>query len=56
MTCTRCKTTRVVEIVVTIGDRPVRMRSCSLCDTRSWESDGEDLGLRRVLEMATKRR
>lgn len=56
MTCSRCKTSRVVEITVTIGERPVRMRSCSYCDTRWWESEGESLGLPRVLEMATKPR
>lgn len=56
MTCSRCKTTPVVEIAVTIGERPVRMRSCSHCDTRWWESEGEALALPRVLEMATKRK
>ncbi len=56
MTCARCKVSRVVEIAVTIGERPVRMRSCSQCDTRWWESEGEDLSLPRVLELATRRR
>lgn len=56
MTCPLCKTSPVVEIAVTIADRAVRMRSCSRCDTRSWVSEGEDLTLPRVLEMATKRR
>lgn len=56
MTCSRCKTSRVVEITVTIAERPVRMRSCSYCDTRWWDSEGESLPLPRVLELATKPR
>ena len=56
MTCSRCKASRVVEIAVNIGERPVRMRSCSYCDTRWWESEGQPLALPRVLEMATKPR
>lgn len=56
MTCARCKTTRVVEIAVTIGEHPVRMRSCSHCDTRWWDSEGENITLPRVLELATRRR
>ncbi|HVE47539.1 MAG TPA: hypothetical protein VNA57_12435 [Acidimicrobiales bacterium] len=56
MTCSRCKTSRVVEIAVTIGERPVMMRSCSVCDTRWWQSEGEELTLPRVLEMATRPR
>ncbi|MEO7837551.1 MAG: hypothetical protein ABIS21_07930 [Acidimicrobiales bacterium] len=56
MTCARCKVAQVVEIAVTIGERPVRMRSCSHCDTRWWDSEGENLSLPGVVELATRRR
>lgn len=56
MKCARCRASRIVQIAVTIGGRPVTMRSCSRCDMRWWDSEGEDLGLPTVLELATKPR
>ena len=53
MHCPRCKRSRLVEIVLKIGDRPVRMRNCSGCDTRWWDSEGEALELPGVLELAS---
>jgi len=38
---------------MTIKDRTVTMSSCSRCDTRSWDTDGEKVGLTNVLELAT---
>ncbi len=55
MKCPRCKTKRLVDIEVTLGDRRVTMHSCSYCDSRWWESEGESLGLPRVVELATGR-
>ena len=45
-----------MQIGLTIKERNVTMHSCSRCDTRWWDSDGEQLGLTNVLEMATVRR
>ncbi len=56
MTCPRCKASRLVEIKLTIDERAVTMRSCSRCDTRWWDSEGEALQLPGVLELARNRR
>jgi len=45
-----------VQIGLTIKECKVTMHSCSRCDTRWWDSDGEQVGLTDVLEMATVRR
>jgi hypothetical protein len=54
--CERCRNT-LVEISLTIGERPVTMRSCARCDRRSWSSEGESLALGGVLDRigATRR-
>jgi hypothetical protein len=43
----------LVEIGLTLKDRKVVMHSCSRCDTRWWDSDGELLPLTSVLELFT---
>jgi len=45
-----------VQVGLTLKERSVTMHSCSRCDTRWWDSDGEQVGLTDVLEMATVRR
>lgn len=55
MKCPRCQRSRLVEIDVTLGERQVTMHSCSRCDSRWWESDGESLGLPNVLDLVTRR-
>ena len=54
--CPRCHAGRLVEIALNVGERQVRMQSCSRCDTRWWDSDGEKLPLPGVLELAAARR
>jgi transcriptional regulator NrdR family protein len=56
MKCPRCKASQLVEIELTVGERAVTMRSCSRCDTRWWDSDGESLPLTGVLQLAGNRR
>lgn len=56
MKCPRCKTSQLVEIAVTLREQRVTMHSCSRCDSRWWDSHGENLALPHVLEMATSRR
>ena len=53
MKCNKCRSSRLVEVALTIGARQVTMKSCSHCDTRWWDSEGESLGLPRVLELAS---
>jgi hypothetical protein len=45
-----------VQIGLKLKERKVTMHSCSRCDTRWWDAEGERLGLPNVLEMATVRR
>jgi len=56
MSCPRCTHGRLVEIGLNVGERRVRMRSCSTCDTRWWDTDGEGVALGGVLELAAARR
>ena len=56
MNCSRCKTARLVEIRVNLGERQVTMHSCSRCDSRWWDSEGENMALPSVVELATTRR
>lgn len=55
MRCPRCNRSRLVEIALKVGDRPVRMRNCSACDSRWWDSEGRALELTGVLELASSR-
>jgi transcription elongation factor Elf1 len=56
MTCPNCRGARLVQIGLKLKERRVTMHSCSRCDTRWWDAEGERLGLPNVLEMATVRR
>ena len=56
MTCPNCRNARLVQIGLTLKERNVTMHSCSRCDTRWWDSDGELVALTNVLELATVRR
>jgi transcription elongation factor Elf1 len=56
MRCPSCQATQLVEIFVTVRDRQLTMRSCSHCELRWWDSDGENVVLDEVLDMATDRR
>jgi hypothetical protein len=54
--CPRCSSP-LVEIRIAQGESTLRMRSCSTCDTRQWDTDGRVTGLDSVLaEVATKKR
>jgi hypothetical protein len=56
MKCNKCNTSRLVEVALTIAQRKVTMKSCSHCDTRWWDSEGESLALPRILELASASR
>ncbi len=47
-TCRACGN-ETVEIALTIDGSHLMMRSCSICDTRSWHRDGEWVELDGVL-------
>jgi transcriptional regulator NrdR family protein len=49
MQCPRCHVSQLVEISLQLQGEPIRMRSCSRCDTRWWETEGASLDLTDVL-------
>ena len=57
--CPRCGGP-VVEIVIDSDASALTMRSCSTCDAREWESDGDPVELDSVLgeltDLGTQRR
>ena len=53
MSCPMCRSTGLVEIGMHLRGQRVTMHSCSQCETRWWDSDGERLALPSVLELAT---
>lgn len=46
----------LVEIRLRIDDRPVRMRSCSHCEKRWWDSEGTELDRDTVIDLAASGR
>lgn len=46
--CERCDRV-MVSITLAIRERPRRLRSCSYCDIREWESEEGELALGNVL-------
>lgn len=49
-TCPTCRN-QLVRVPVTIGEHELAMDSCSTCDTRWWERDGEVVDLTEVLDL-----
>lgn len=56
MKCPRCRGARLVCIDIQIGEENVRLHSCSRCDTRWWERNGERVALEQVLNLAASTR
>jgi hypothetical protein len=50
--CPKCRTRELVRIEMTVAGEQVIHNSCSECDLRWWEGDGERLPLAEVLELA----
>lgn len=46
----------LVKIGVSLGDTTIAMHSCSRCDRRWWERDGQLIDLKDVLQLAAARR
>ena len=55
MACPKCRAAKLVEIGMTLADARVTLHSCSRCETRWWDREGERIGLQHVLEMASSR-
>lgn len=56
MTCPVCRRANLVEISLTLSQRPVVMRSCSACGHRRWQAEGRPTHLSGVLELAAAAR
>lgn len=56
MKCPYCRAARLVLIDITIAGDRVRLHSCSRCDRRWWERNGEPVGLDTVLDLAASTR
>ena len=56
MPCPVCSTKQLVEIDITLGEARVTMHSCSRCETRWWERNGNPVEVDRVLDLAASRR
>lgn len=52
MICPNCRGAQLVEISLTLRDRQVTLHSCSKCDTRWWDCEGERIALQGVLDLA----
>ena len=55
MNCPGCTRGHVVEIAMTLAESRVTMHSCSRCETRWWDRDGEEIGLGGVLSLVPRR-
>ena len=56
MSCPCCAKRSLVTIALRVGEHELTMHSCSACETRWWEREGESVALPSVLELAAKRR
>lgn len=54
MPCPMCSHGRLVEIELTLKERRVTMHSCSRCEAKWWDQDGEQVAVGRVLDLARK--
>ena len=54
--CPSCGTNKVVAIKLNVSEQRVTMRSCGRCDKRWWDSEGEQIDLTNVLDLAAARR
>ncbi len=53
MRCPTCRVAAVSEISLKLKGSRVTMHSCSRCDTRWWDQDGQPVPLNDVVELAT---
>ncbi len=53
MSCPKCRAGDLTEIGLLLRGKSVTMHSCSRCETRWWDADGERVQLHHVLRLAT---
>lgn len=52
MSCPVCRRDDLVEIELTLRGSAVTMHSCTSCETRWWDREGQRLALGQVLSLA----
>jgi hypothetical protein len=52
MQCSRCPNPDVVELRLTVAERPVTLYRCTKCDAKVWGAEDGTLSLARVLDLA----
>ena len=50
--CPRCRSRELVVIEMSVAGEHVVLNSCSACDVRWWEGDGERMPLADLLDLA----
>jgi transposase-like protein len=55
MPCPNCRAARLVEIGINLHDQRVTLHSCSSCERRWWDREGETIGLGSVLDLVAGR-
>ena len=53
MTCRVCRRDDLVEINLSLRGSTITMHSCSSCEARWWDREGEELALGQVLSLVT---
>lgn len=56
MECPICRIARLVTIRMTVNEKRLALHSCSHCETKWWDCDGANVGLKHVLQTAAVRR
>ena len=56
MLCPLCSVAHLVSISMQVNERTLTLHSCSRCETRWWDCDGENVGFRDVLGHAKVRK
>jgi Zn-finger nucleic acid-binding protein len=56
VTCPICNIAQLVTINMNVNQRTLTLHSCSRCETRWWDCDGEHVALNSVLETAKVRK
>jgi hypothetical protein len=53
--CQSCGSEETLQVTMTLAGLPTSFTTCSVCEWRGWERDGETLRLGSVLEIVSSR-
>jgi hypothetical protein len=46
-----CRVSEMIEVSITLHGQPVTMHACSACDTRWWDSEGEQIAIQKIYDL-----